>query len=242
MRNISFAAIALAAILVASYFFLGTQKPGSEPVPAMAASPAAPSTAPGASTAPAVVAQATPPAPQESGILAVTEDDRVLGKMTAPVTIVEYASLTCPHCAAFHAGTVPKLKATYIDGGQVRFVFRDYPLDGLALRAAMLARCAPTDRYFPLLDAMFSSQGNWARSSDPLRALAQIARLAGMPDGQIDSCLKDEAGLNLILARSMEAESDLQVSSTPTLFVNGTKYAGGRTFEELEAIIKPLIK
>lgn len=234
MRNISFAAVALAAILTASYFLLEAQKPGLDTESAAAASSVGVQSVAAQTVAPARV--------PETGILAVTEDDRVLGKRDAPVTIIEYASLTCPHCADFHATTLPKLKATYIESGQAKLVYRDFPLDGLALRAAMLARCAPSDRYFPMLDAMFGSQGNWARSSDPLRALAQIARLAGMGDGQIDACLKDEGGLNLILARSMEAESELKVSSTPTLFVNGAKYPGARPFEELETIIKPLLK
>src|SRR5262249_57342023 len=101
----------------------------------------------------------------------VSPDDRILGKPDAPITIVEYASLTCPHCAAFERDTLPKLKTQYIDTGKVKLIYRDFPLDSRATLAAMIARCAPRDRYFGFVDAFFRSQDQWARSEDPVRSL-----------------------------------------------------------------------
>src|SRR6185312_15839778 len=110
--------------------------------------------------------QAPPPTPQ----------DHVLGKADAPITITEYASLTCPHCAEFDRDTLPKIKKNWIDTGKAKLVYRDFPLDQLALRAAMLARCAPPDRYFAFINTLFQSQDTWARSSDPEQALERIGR------------------------------------------------------------------
>ena len=117
--------------------------------------------------------------------------ERVLGKAGAPVTIIEYASLTCPHCAAFHKDVLPQLKAKYVDTGKVKIVYRDFPLDGRATLAAMVARCAPPERYFGFLDALFRSQTQWGRAEDPKKALAQIAKVGGMGDAESDACMKN---------------------------------------------------
>ena len=121
--------------------------------------------------------------------------DMVIGAANAPVTIIEYASLTCPHCARFHTETLPKLKSEYVETGKVKYVFRDFPLDGLALRAAAIAHCAGPERYFTYLDVFFQQQGNWTRGNDPEQMLAQLKRLArtgGMSEAQIDDCLKNK--------------------------------------------------
>jgi protein-disulfide isomerase len=171
--------------------------------------------------------------------------DMVMGAPNAPVTIIEYASLTCPHCARFHSETLPKLKSEYIDTGRVKYVFRDYPLDRLALSAAMLAHCAGPERYFTFLDVFFQQQPNWTRGNDPeamLASLKRLARLGGMSDTQIDVCLANKQIQDAILATSVAGQNQFQVRSTPTLIINGERHAGALSFEELDKVLKPLVK
>ena len=124
----------------------------------------------------------------ETGLpMEVKADDMVLGKPDAPVTVIEYASLTCPHCAAFHAQTFPKVKTELIDTGKVRFVYRDFPLDGAALAAAALAHCAPPDRYFPMIGHIFENQRQWAVEGAWRERLTQLAAVAGMDKAAVDA-------------------------------------------------------
>ena len=176
-----------------------------------------------------------------AGLDAMTAE-RVLGKADAPVTIIEYASLTCPHCAAFHRDVLPQLKAKYIDTGKVKLLFRDFPLDGRATLAAMVARCAPPDRYFGFVDALFRGQAQWGRAEEPKKALAQLAKLGGMSDAEIDACFKNEALLQAVNASRAKGESEFKVESTPSFIVNGKKEDSARTFESFEKILKPLVK
>lgn len=169
----------------------------------------------------------------------------VMGAADAPVTIIEYASLTCPHCAKFHTDTLPKLKSDYIDTGRVKYVFRDFPLDRLALSAAMIAQCAGPERYFTFLDVFFRQQPNWTRGGDQeamLTSLKRLARVGGMSDTQIDECLKNKQVQDAILASSVAGQNQFQVRSTPTLIINGERHAGALSFEELDKILKPLVK
>jgi len=168
--------------------------------------------------------------------------DMVMGAPDAPVTVIEYASLTCPHCARFHSDTLPKLKSTYIDAGVVKYVFRDFPLDRLALSAAMIAQCAGAERYFNFLDVLFKQQANWAKGKeqDAMAALKRLARLGGMSDAQIDACLANKEVQDRILATSVAGQNQFQVRSTPTLIINGERHGGALSFEELDKIIKPL--
>jgi protein-disulfide isomerase len=163
--------------------------------------------------------------------------ERVLGNADAPVTIIEYASLTCPHCAAFHSETLPALKERYIDTGKAKLVFRDFPLDQVALQAAVLAHCAGDQRYFAFLDAMFANQATWARASDPVGALKQLARLGGLAEDQADACLADRSMQDAVLQARLEGEQKFAVSSTPTLLVNGKKVAGAHDIETLAQAI-----
>lgn len=156
----------------------------------------------------------------------VGPDERILGQPDAPVTIIEYASLTCPHCARFHDETLPEIKKTWIDSGKARLVYRDFPLDGLALRAAALADCLEGERYFGFLDALFRGQQRWARAQDPLGALAQLARLAGMDQQTFDACISDNDRLDAILRERQEGDEAFDVQSTPTFIVNGRKVEG----------------
>ncbi len=160
--------------------------------------------------------------------------DEVLGSKDAPVTIIEYSSLTCGHCAAFHAETLPKLKETYIETGKVRLIFRDFPLGDLALVASMLPHCAGDGRYFGLLDVLFQSQATWAGNPDPLRELVKMARLAGMSKENVDACLRDRALLKDIQERAREGESVHGITGTPTFIINGKKIVGNLPWKDFE--------
>ncbi len=184
------------------------------------------------------MAQAKPPAPDaDFGEVAVEADDFVIGQATAPVTIVEYASLTCPHCARFHTQVVPALEKELIESGKVRLVYRDFPLDKFALAGSMLARCAGRDRYFAFLGVLFRDQSRWARSQDPIQALSQIARLGGMGKAKFESCLNDKKLQESILKQRLEGSQKYQVSSTPTLIINGKKFSGGLTLDQIKAVV-----
>jgi protein-disulfide isomerase len=164
----------------------------------------------------------------------VTPNDYVLGKTDAPVTIIEYASLTCPHCAAFDRDTLPKIKENWIDTGKAKLVFRDFPLDGWALRAAMVARCAPPERYFGFIDALFQGQGVWARASNPEAALGRLAKLGGISDDRFQSCMKDEKLADTVAASRLTAEKQYGVESTPTFFINGVKLVGEQSYGDFD--------
>ena len=166
--------------------------------------------------------------------------DLVLGKADAPVTIIEYASMTCPHCATFHKTTYPGLKTKYIDTGKVRFIFREFPLDELAVAASMLARCAGGDKAMALIDVLFASQDKWA-VRQPLPVLQQIARQAGFTQESFEKCLADQKLYNDIVAMRERGSKEYKVESTPTLFVNGKVQKGGATLEQLEKLIDPLL-
>jgi protein-disulfide isomerase len=163
-----------------------------------------------------------------------TPKDRVLGKADAPITIIEYASLTCPHCAAFERETLPKIKENWIDTGKAKLIYRDFPLDGWALRAAMVARCAPPERYFGFIEALFDNQNTWARANNPEQALGRIAKLGGISEDKFQSCIKDEKLADAVSASRVVAEHEYGVESTPTFFVNGTKLVGEQSYADFE--------
>jgi protein-disulfide isomerase len=163
--------------------------------------------------------------------------DLVLGKADAPVTIIEYASMTCPHCANFHKTTYPALKTKYIDTGKVRFIFREFPLDELAVAASMLARCAGGEKAIAMIDVLFASQEKWA-VRNPVPVLQQISKQAGFTEKTFDECLKDQTLYNNIMAMRERGTKEYKVESTPTLFVNGKMLKGGATIEELEKAIE----
>jgi protein-disulfide isomerase len=170
--------------------------------------------------------------------------ERVLGDPNAPITILEYSSLTCPHCASFHANTLPQLKKDFIDTGKVKLVFRDFPFDRAALQASMLARCSNPERYFGFLDVLFKSQNKWAGASDPTQALAQTGKLAGVGDQQFKECLANEALANKLIERRLEAEQKYQVQSTPTFVImrgdTVEKVVGAQPIAEFARVIDKL--
>ena len=165
--------------------------------------------------------------------------EMALGDEKAPVTIIEYASMTCPHCAAFHATTFPELKKRYIDTGKVRFIFREFPLDQLALAAFLLARCAGPDKYFPMIDTLFQQQREWV-TQKPLGPLMAIAKQAGMSETAFNECLQNQKlvdGIEDVRQRAMK----LKVESTPSFFING-KQMRVFSIEDFEKAIAPLVK
>ncbi|MFN4091065.1 MAG: DsbA family protein [Alphaproteobacteria bacterium] len=197
--------------------------------PVATATQPAPGSSPGSSPA------APPP---EAG---VTADDRVLGDPDAPVTIIEYASLTCPHCATYHRETLPKVQAEYIDAGKVKVVYRDFPLDRVALAAAGLARCVPPERYFPFLSVLFDSQASWATAADPLAALGRLGKTAGLSDEEVARCTTDDAHLDAVLAQRLAGEDRHQIRSTPSFVIGGRTYSGNLTFAQVQEIVEPLL-
>ena len=161
--------------------------------------------------------------------------ERALGDEDAPVTIIEYASATCPHCANFHVDTLPALKEEFIDTGKVRFVFREFPFDDLALAAFMLARCAPEERYFPIIDVLFEEQKSWTQS--PREELLKIARMAGFTEESFNQCLENKEIAEGILEIRSTAAEQYGVNATPTFFVNGKVVQGNQPIEAFREAI-----
>ncbi|MEW5962460.1 MAG: DsbA family protein [Pseudomonadota bacterium] len=167
--------------------------------------------------------------------------DLALGPADAKVVVVEYASMTCGHCANFHNKVFPELKKKYIDSGKVRFVMREFPLDNLAAAASMLARGAGGDKTYPLIESFFQTQAEWAYAKgSPLPKLFEIAKQAGFTQESFDKCLTDQKLLDQLTAVRTRASDVFGVNSTPTFFVNG-KRAPAPTLEALEALIEPLL-
>ena len=173
-------------------------------------------------------------------VLALSKDDRILGNPDAPITIVEYASLTCPHCAHFTNEVLPELKKRWVDTGKAKLILRDYPLDEPALRAAMIARCAPPDRYYAFVDTFFGSQEKWVTARDYRDALARLVKLGGMSREEFDNCLKNTTLENKIVEGRLIASKELDVNSTPTFFINGAKFTGAPTVEEFDKALSGL--
>jgi len=159
------------------------------------------------------------------------------GSEDAAVTIVEYASMTCPHCARFHNTVYPKLKEKYIDTGKVRLIMREFPLDRLALAAAMIARCADKKQFFSLTTVLYKQQTVWARSKDPATELFKIAKLAGFTEEKFNACLKDKKIAQGIVDVKNNGFNNFQVQSTPTFFINGVKLNGALGFEDFEKLV-----
>jgi protein-disulfide isomerase len=167
--------------------------------------------------------------------------DQAMGQDNAPVTIIEYASLTCSHCAHFAEGTFPKLKEKYIDTGKVRFIFREFPFDPVAAGAFMLARCAPKDKYFPVLHLLFEKQREWAVEK-PLGPLMAIAKQVGFTEESFKACLANQKVLDGIEWVRNRAAKDFKVDSTPTFFINGQKVSGNMSIDEMDKLIQPYLK
>jgi protein-disulfide isomerase len=217
---------ALAGLIVvaagAAYYFVtndassvgSTQATPSSAVVESTTTPGAAATSP---STPAQSAQVTRPE--------VGPDDHVLGKIDAPITIIEYASYTCPHCARFHTDILPHLKSDFIDKGQARLAFREIVRNGVDVAAAQLVRCAAPEAYLNLVEVLFRSQESWAFVEKPLDALKQIGRTAGLDPVKMDQCFADEALSAQLIAQNKTAFEKYNVEATPTIFLNGVKYS-----------------
>lgn len=169
----------------------------------------------------------------------VGEGERVLGEADAPITIIEYASLTCGHCARFHTETLPEVKKQWIETGKARLVYRHFPLDRLALIAAVAADCLKSDKaFFAYIGTLFQEQGTWARAEDPVSALAQRAALAGLDRAQFDACVNDQAATDALLNRVIASRDTYGIEATPTLIVNERKVEGALPYDEFAEVLE----
>lgn len=160
--------------------------------------------------------------------------EMALGDPNAPNVVIEYMSLTCPHCQAFHAETYDAFKAKYVDTGKAYFILREFPLDPLATAAIVLARCAPKEQFFPLVDLMFDRQREWAFVANPKTALETLVRQAGITPQMFEACLTNQEILDGVNWVKNRASTEFGVSSTPTFFVNGQEFKGEQTLEAFD--------
>jgi protein-disulfide isomerase len=199
------------------------------------------------------VAQAAAPAakvevPQSEGEVDIAKlmapgplPEMSVGKADAKVTIVEYMSMTCPHCARFHNETYDAIKTKYVDSGQVRFVLREFPFDPRAAAAFMLARCAPEGQYFPMISMLFKQQEQWAAAPNGRDALLQMSKLAGFTQESFEACLTNQKLLDDVQATMQKGDKDFGVKATPTFFVNGKKYSGEMSVDTMSALIDSML-
>ena len=170
-------------------------------------------------------------------------EDMILGDPNAPITMIEYASYTCPHCGSFHQNTYPQLKADYIDTGKVKFIFREVYFDRFGLWASMVARCGGQDRFFGITDLMFKTQGDWTRAGDAsviVEELRKIGRLAGLNNETLESCLQNEDQAKALVAWYQENAARDDINSTPSFIINGRKYAN-MGYAEMQEVLDGLL-
>lgn len=182
------------------------------------------------------------PVMAESKLLEVQKDDHVLGDPKAAVTIIEYSSLSCPHCAHFHNDILPELQKKYIDTGKAKLVFRSFPLNAPALKATLVLQCVPDDKYYTFARVFFKLQEKWAFTENYLADLKTIAQVGGMKPEDFDKCVNDKKGEEKVLADRMQLDKELKIEATPTFYVNGEKQQGISDAESFEKIIDKHLK
>jgi protein-disulfide isomerase len=166
----------------------------------------------------------------------------VVGSAKAKVTIIEYASLSCPHCAHFQAETYPKLKKDYIDTGKVRLLYRDFPLDTRALAGAVIARCVAPDKGHKLVEILFAKQQDWAAAQNPLEPLRALAKSAGIPEEEVDKCLDKKELVSSIMDERERSVKTYQIDATPAFFIGDQNLQGDAPYEEFQKIIDAQLK
>jgi protein-disulfide isomerase len=198
------------------------------------------------SSAALAVTQAFPALAEESKKIDLTdimtppaEGDMSMGPDTAKVTVIEYASASCPHCAKFYNEAFDQLKKEYIDTGKIKFIFREFPHNDQAMAAFMVARCSPKEKYFPLVDVYFKTQQKWV--PDAYNQLKDIAKQSGMTETDFDACLKNEKVAKGVFEVRDKADRSYGVTGIPTFFINGKVHDGEITFADMKAIIDPLL-
>ncbi|WP_249731842.1 DsbA family protein [Roseococcus sp. SDR] len=167
--------------------------------------------------------------------------ERVIGRADAPVTVIEFHSLTCGNCARFHNDIFPRIKAEFVDTGLVRFVLRDFPLDRVALEAAVMVHCAGPERFEPLITLVYAKKEAWAHSPDPRAALRRYAGLAGLSASALEACWSDPAFARAVVQMRLEAERDHGVNATPSFLIAGRLHRGILTFDQFAALVRPLL-
>ena len=221
-------------------------EPATTETAAGTASTAAPATetaqAPAAETAPATAAKVELPASDGKVDMAKVLEpgplpEMAVGDANAPVTIVEYLSMTCPHCAAFHNETFEPIKKKYVDSGKVRFIVREFPFDPRAAAAFMLARCAPSEQYFPMISMLFKQQEQWAAAENGRDALLQMSKLAGFTQESFEKCLTNQKLLDDVNAVRERGAKEFGIAATPTFLINGERYSGGMSVDTMSALI-----
>lgn len=220
--------------------------PAADAASTTAAAPAATSevaqTAPSAGTTASTPASVeVPPSDGDVDMAKVLEPgplpEMALGEASAPVTIVEYMSMTCPHCAKFHNETFDAIKAKYVDSGKVRFIVREFPFDPRAAAAFMLARCAPAEQYFPMISMLFKQQEQWAAAENGREALLQMSKLAGFTQQSFEACLTNQQLLDDVNAVRERGAKEFGIAATPTFIVNGQRYSGDMSVDVMSALI-----
>lgn len=221
-RSLIAAATAAAVLIAGGYFWTTTSAPG-----------------PSGQTSFAAVGAANAQSETTSEVDTSIVEEMSLGNPEADVTIVEYASFTCPHCRSFHETAFKELKADYIDTGKIHFIYREVYFDRFGLWAGMLARCGGSDRYFGFVDAIYESQSEWLASRDPATIaddLRKLGRTAGLTDEEVNACLKDQTKAEALVAVFQENATADEINSTPSFLVNGTKYSN-MSYDEFREII-----
>ncbi len=230
LRNRFYALLAsgavFAACLALTFSPAARAEEAQTPAPAETAKPAVPA----ATAAPAEAAK-----PAESPL-----PDMTVGQANAPITIIEYSSLSCPHCATFHKDVFPELKSKYIDTGKVRYIMREFPLNESALAGTVIARCLDSSRYFAFIHLLFQKQADWAYKEDALTPLKGYAKQAGLSEDDFNKCIDNEALQKKILAIRDEGQKK-GVNATPSFFVNGMLLKGAPTLQGLEEAMKPYL-
>ncbi|MDA9749224.1 DsbA family protein [Pelagibacteraceae bacterium] len=179
----------------------------------------------------------------DQSVLNIKDDDFVMGKANAPVTIIAYESMSCSHCADFHNNTLGDIKAEYIDTGKVRFVFRDFPFNYPALAGSMIMRCVPEEVRYDYMNALYKLQKNWIRRehSETRAELYKIMQSGGMQKEDFDACLSDINLENNLLEGVMSAQSEFNIRSTPSFIINGILYSGNKNIKEFRQIIDKIL-
>ncbi len=231
-KGLAIGAVALVAVAVAGFGAMGF---GTKSVEPTTTTPATLVGSTASDLAPTTVYAGTT---TESGGFT---GDVLEGSPDAPVMIIEYASLTCPHCAAFHNQTYKQLKTNYIDTGKVKFIYRDFPLNDPAMAATLVARCGGEDKYLAFIDVLLTQQAQWTRSEDMRRELLAMAKFGGLSLERVNACLSDQALGQSVVDRTRAASEVFKVNSTPTLIINGINHQGGRDYNSLSKYIDTLL-
>ncbi len=225
--------ILLLAGLAAASFYLGSSTAEEEMAKAGTDTPEA-----GAATSADTNAM---PAADLNEVLSLQDYDVIYGDENAPVTIVEYSSLSCPHCATFHKDTFPALKESYIDAGKVRHITRFFPLNAPALRASMLTRCVGKDRFYTFVKVLYDTQDKWAFASDFQEQLKKLAMVGGVSAEAFDACIADKDREEQLLLERKTLSDAFEIKGTPAFFINGTPLQKGILFDDFKKLIEPIL-